>query len=67
MLYDKNVEVLKMVKRSKWVPTTKESLELLLNNTEIGFSINDYFNDIKNWMQEVFAALNTDKRSYVLT
>lgn len=66
MLYDKNVEVLKMVKRSKWVPTTKESLELLLNNTEIGFSINDYFNDIKNWMQEVFAALNTDKRSYVI-
>ena len=66
MLYSENVKILEMIKRSNWVPTTKETLETLLNNTEVGFSINDYFNDIKYWMQKVFTALDTDKHSYVI-
>ena len=53
MLYEKNAQILKMLRISKWSPTTQKSLENILEDQMYKANIKQYFNVIRNSINDI--------------
>ena len=53
MLYEKNAQILKMLRISKWSPTTQKGLEDILEDPMYKANIKQYFNVIRNSINDI--------------
>lgn len=53
MLYEKNAQILKMLRISKWSPTTQKGLEDILEDPMYKANIEQYFNVIRNSINDI--------------
>lgn len=53
MIYEKNAQILNMLKISKWSPTTQSGLKTILEDPMYKYNIEQYFNVIRNSINDI--------------